>query len=152
MEITWALENEPVAWIAKAKALVCRLSALMDELSVGDRQSEDVRSCLFDTEIDVEHIESVNHRDGSKREQIWINWGDELHQIGNLIVLEVEVNRSISNEDYVQAKLPAYVRSGFRIVQNHAREFPLWNLKACKRRKQREVNRLVSYLCGNDPL
>ena len=151
-EITWALANEPIAGIAKTKALVCRLSALMDEILEGNRQSEEIRSLLFDTEIDIEHIESVNHKDGTKREQIWTDWGDDLHQIGNLIVLEMDVNRSISNEAYAQAKLPAYKQSEFCIVQKHAKEFPIWNLEACKCRKEKEVNRLVSYLCGNDLL
>jgi hypothetical protein len=144
------LEKEEIADNVKAKGLVCRLSALLDEISEGNRGAEEVRKLLFEVNIDIEHIESVNHKDGTKRIGIQADWGKELHQIGNLMVLEMKCNRSISNEDYIKAKLPAYANSEFRIVQKHAKEFPTWDLSACRKRKEREVNRLVAYLCGNE--
>lgn len=108
-----------------------------------------MRKLLFETKIDIEHIESVNHKDEKKRNEIQSQWGNDLHQIGNLMILEMNSNRSISNEAY-ETKLLNYTNSGFQIGQRHARNFPEWNLKACQKRKAQEVSRLVAYLCSKE--
>lgn len=147
-EIETTLTEEPIADNVKAKGVTCRLSALRDEIEAGDRTAEEMRWLIFEKEIDIEHIESVNHKNESERVKIHAQWQGELHRIGNLIVLERSLNRSISNEDYKSVKLPAYSsKSAFQSVQKHAKNYPDWNLVACKARKNDEVRRLVDYLC-----
>ena len=142
-----AFEEYAIAGNVRAKGLTCRLAAFLHELEEGHLEAEQLRKLIFETEIDIEHIESVNHKKEEERARIHELWKGELHRIGNLIVLESSLNRSISNEDYKTVKLPAYLsRSNFRVVQMHAAEFPDWSLEACKQRKERLKRKLVEYL------
>ena len=148
----WRIENAlneySIADNVRAKDLTCRLVAFLHELEEGRLDAEQMRSLIFDTEIDIEHIESVNHKDEVERAKVHALWQGELHRIGNLIVLERSLNRSISNEDYATVKLPAYrTRSAFRTVRMHADAFPVWTLDACKKRKDDIKRTLVDYLC-----
>ena len=150
-ELTEILTERSIAHLGREKNLICRTSAMLDELGLDEKSQkspEALVKLLFDTKIDIEHIESANHKDGSKREKIWDEWKKELHQVGNLMVLEMTKNRSISNEGYVGTKLPVYEGSDFSIVQRQAREFKTWDLESCKQRKHTEVDRLVRHLCG----
>jgi len=132
-----------------AKGVACRLSALLHELEASDRTAEEVREVIFETTIDIEHIESFNHKSETERGKIQAEWGPELNRIGNLIVLDSSLNRSISNEDYKTVKRPRYAEQKiFRIVSLQAEQFPDWNLDACAKRKHSEVKKLVDYLCG----
>jgi len=148
-KITQHLTEDQIAWNPKAKGLACRLSALLDEMESPNRTADKVREVIFDTPIDIEHIESFNHKDEAERERIQAEWGEELNRIGNLMVLESSLNRSISNEEYKTVKRPAYAEQNiFRIVKKQAEQFPEWSLAACKQRKTTEVNKLVNYLCS----
>ncbi|WP_397379482.1 DUF262 domain-containing protein [Prosthecobacter sp.] len=149
----WKIENafevDAIAGNVRAKGLTCRLAAFLHELEEGLLDAEELRRLIFDTEIDIEHIESVNHKNETERARIHELWQGELHRIGNLIVLESSLNRSISNEDYKTVKVPAYrSRSAFRVVKTHAAEFPDWNLDICKQRKDILKRALVDYLCS----
>lgn len=144
-----AFEDYKIADNVRAKRLTCRLAAFLHELEEGRLNAEQLRSLIFDTEIDIEHIESVNHKNEAERASIHELWQGELHRIGNLIVLESSLNRSISNEDYKSVKLPAYrSKSLFRVVKTHAEEFQDWNLETCKKRKDKLKRTLVHYLCS----
>lgn len=143
-----AFDEYAIADNARAKALACRLAAFLDEMEEGRLGSKEMRALVFDTQIDIEHIESVNHKDENERAKVHALWQGELHRIGNLIVLESSLNRSISNEDYITVKVPAYrSRSTFRTVRTHADAFPEWSLDACKQRKEKLTRRLADYLC-----
>jgi hypothetical protein len=144
-----AFEDYAIADNLRTKGLACRLAAFLHELEKGHLNAEHLRSLIFDTEIDIEHIESVNHKNEAERAKIHALWQGELHRVGNLIVLESSLNRSISNEDYKSVKVPAYrSRSSFRVVQTHAVEFPDWNLDSCKKRKDSLKRIMVDYLCS----
>jgi len=146
-----AFEEYAIADNVRAKGLACRLSAFLHELEEDHLDAEKLRCLIFDTEIDIEHIESVNHKNETERARIHELWRGELHRIGNLIVLERSLNRSISNEDYKTVKVPAYrSRSGFRTVRMHAEDFPEWDLEACKKRKENLKRKMVAYLCSSD--
>jgi hypothetical protein len=151
LRIETALTEEPIAYNAKAKALTCRLAAFLDELEANKLASEDLRKLIFETEIDIEHIESVNHEDEDERSRIQAVWQGELHRIGNLMVLESSINGSISNGDYQTVKIPAYRnRSSFKTVQLHAEAYPKWNLQACIQRRDNLKRKLVAYLCSQE--
>jgi hypothetical protein len=142
------LLEDPFAYIPKAKNLVCRLDAMLAELAAGT-PAERLTALIFDERIDIEHIESFNHEDCDKRASIQDLWRSELHQLGNLIVLEYDLNRSISNYNYGSVKRPRYeAESKFRAVQEFARAYPLWTKDhACKRRETL-AKVLADYLCG----
>ncbi|MBB5353824.1 hypothetical protein HNR46_004088 [Haloferula luteola] len=142
------LLGEPFAWIAKAKNIVCRLDAMLAELTAGTESGRLVE-LLFDERIDIEHIESFNHQDLTERAQMQAEWGDELNQLGNLIVLEYDLNRSISNDDYATVKRPRYLAdSKFRTVQNFAGANEVWGRELASIRRRALTDRLGAYLCG----
>lgn len=136
-----------IASNAKAKNLICRLSAMLEE----DHQNSEnevivnIRKKLFETNIDIEHIQSYNDENKEKRNEIWKEWGANINSIGNLMVLEQSRNRSISNSQY-KDKIPHYKDSIFNIVTNQTKKYKDWDLNQCKKRKLEEINRLIEYL------
>ena len=144
-----ALNNYELTGNERAKTLACRCSAMLDELPLPEATADKVMKIIFGTSIDIEHIESYNHKDEAQRERVHKEYGPEINRIGNLVVLESSVNRSISNEDYQRVKIPAYAaQKEFEIVRKHAKLYPKWGKEQCLRRKGEEVKKLVDYLCG----
>lgn len=148
-DLLWAMNNHQIAWMT-TKNLVCRLLAMLDESESGKPTTDELRSLLFHTEIDIEHIESFNHKNLTEREKIQAEWKGELHSLGNLIVLERDKNRGaeVSNHDYATVKRLAYAKSRFATVRNFAETYPAWNLKMAIERKQALAERITTYLCG----
>jgi hypothetical protein len=142
------LDKHPLVNNAKSKNLVCRLSAFLEELPLTESNEEPHALCkrIFHCALDIEHIEPSNNKDGSRRAEIQELWKDELNQIGNLIVLEPGINRSIQNEGYEVVKLPAYKKSKYAVVKKHVAQYPQWNLDACRQRHSEEVGKIIDYL------
>ena len=137
--------GKPIANNRIWKYLICRLSAMLDEdyTSTGDLISNKLFSGKA---IDIEHIQSVNHEDESIREHIWEKWGDELHSIGNLMVLERHINQSISNKDYHKVKIPRYKKSIFETVKIQAKAYNKdWEKQNCLDRKKLEIDKIITY-------
>lgn len=132
---------------AKRKYLICRLSAMLEESYKTDDEKliEQLKIDLFATAIDIEHIQSYHDSDGEKREDIWAEWKGNINSIGNLMILEQEINRSISNNPY-EIKNPRYSESKFSIVKKQPIEFLTWDLENCLIRKQRESQKILTYL------
>ncbi len=145
--LEYALDTHSIAHIPRAKNLLCRLSAMLDELEHSQLDSKALRSLLFETSIDIEHIESANHEDLEQREVIHKEWGSELHRLGNLIVLEYKINRSISNKNYVAVKRARYKDSQFVSVKRFSDQNESWSLEQCRARKKEQVEKLANYLC-----
>ena len=144
------LNQQRLAVNTKSKNLVCRYLAMLDELELVPNthaEAERLRVKLFDWEIDIEHIESAKHKNGEERAGIWEQWGNDLHGLGNLMILERKLNRSISNEGYQGTKQPAYQKSEFATARKQAKLYPKWSRGLCLERKETEVSRLVKYLC-----
>lgn len=93
----------------------------MDEPDFPNGSAEALHDLLLKTEIDIEHIEACNHKDETLREQIWSEWGPNLHSLGNLIVLERSRHRGseVSNHEYA-VKRTAYGQSRFATVRGFA--------------------------------
>lgn len=140
------LMTDWIAGIPKSKNLLCRLDAMLDELNDGASSGADLCDLLFHKGgIDIEHIESANHRDGSIRQDIQEEWGQDLHGLGNLMILEFDINRSIGNAPFHQ-KREAYKGSSFvtaRIVSSKE----IWDLKTAITRKEQLTEKLATYLC-----
>ena len=133
----------------KAKSLACRVSAMLEELPLDGATADKVWKAIFGTPIDIEHIESYNHEIEAERVRVHKEYGPEINRIGNLVVLESSLNRSISNGDYQKIKILAYAaQKDFEIVRKHAKQYPEWGPTQCVKRKGQEVEKLVKYLCG----
>ncbi|RZK11123.1 MAG: DUF262 domain-containing protein [Flavobacterium sp.] len=141
------LINGDITENTKVKNIVCRLSALLAEKEIfsakDDESIKRVRN-IFDGQVDIEHIEAYNYFDETLREEKRIEWADKINSLGNLMVLESSINRSISNKPYSE-KLLKYPSSSFTIVKKQA-ELAEWNLEKCELRRDVEAKKIVEYL------
>lgn len=135
----------------KVKNIICRLSALLEEdySSTNAKLIETTIENLFVKDIDIEHIQSFQDEDESKHAQIHKEWGSDINSIGNLVVLERRINRSINNREH--KKLQNYQKSKHTIVNtklvNQYKDG--WNLEKCKSRKIVEVRKIKDFLFTN---
>jgi hypothetical protein len=145
-DLDWFI-SQNLAQSAKRKNLICRLSAMLEEDYKTDNlvQINKIKKALWETPIDIEHIQSYHDSKGERREEIWEEWGENIDSVGNLIILEQEINRSISNNPY-ELKIQRYPESTFSIVQNQSSNYPIWDLDKCLQRKEQEVQKMLSYL------
>ena len=145
-DLNWLIA-ENLTENAKRKNLICRLSAMLEENYKTDDEKliEQLKKILFSTAIDIEHIQSYHDSNGEKREDIWNEWEENINSIGNLMILEQEINRSISNNPY-EIKIPRYLKSNFSIVKKQPIEFSSWNLERCLFRKQQETHKILNYI------
>lgn len=132
----------------KRKDLICRLSAMLEE----DYNSNDinivneVKRKLFYDKIDIEHIQSYNDKNEEDREKIKEEWKGLLNSIGNLVVLESSINRSIGNDIY-KDKLKCYKNSEYQIIQNQVQEYSEnWSIAKAQERKTNEMTKINRYL------
>lgn len=143
--------SEDLTRNAKRKNIICRLSAMLEEeyQTMVKKDIQHIEEVLFGSNIDIEHIQSYHHKDGTRRQDIWNEWRGDLNSIGNLVVLERSINRSISNNDY-KIKVERYADSSFEIVKQHAKKHPkTWSLDECLERKNNETIKLINYLFSN---
>lgn len=139
-EVLRAMNNHPLAWMS-SKNLVCRLVAMLDELEVGTLTADELHKLIFMTYIDIEHIEASGHADQT--------WEAELNRLGNLIVLEFDLNRSLQHKDYATDKRGRYLaESNFRSVKNFAEQNTVWSAEHARNRREALADNLTSYLCG----
>lgn len=139
--------NNEIFHNAKKKNLICRTSALIDELKSNKGYSpEELGKKIFMTDIDIEHIHSRG--DNLNNEEKLKLWGGELNSLGNLMILEFDINRSISNDPF-HKKIPQYVtRSKYEIVRNlveFSKDKEEWTIDLAMKRKENEVKKLREY-------
>jgi len=143
--------NGDIVYNTKIKNIVCRLSAMLSEDYQTTEKTEllEIEKKLFEfPPIDMEHIQSYNDIDEEERQKIWEEWGSDINSIGNLVVLELSINRSIQNKPYIKkiTEEPGYKDSCYKAIKRLIDEYSEWNLTNCKKRKLKEVNRIVDYL------
>ena len=122
----------------KWKNLVCRL---VEYLQSDKKQTEEQ---LFSW-IDIEHIQC--YTDQSDRDKVWNEWGEELNKMGNLVILEGSLNRSIGNNH--SKKKAAYSQSAFYSVKQLVEKVDNWKLSDAEARRQRLQIDLWEYLSNN---
>lgn len=131
----------------KIKNILTRMSASIDEYKNG-KSIKNIESLIFiDNKIDIEHIQSTNDKDESKRELIKKEWDEVLNSIGNLMVLEYSINRSIGNEPFTK-KTTSYKKSSFAIVQGLSIKAS-WELSSAKIRKKEEICKIKDFIYIN---
>jgi hypothetical protein len=133
----------------KRKNLICKLSAMLHEdyTSIDTNTIKEIEDKIFRTEIDIEHIQAYHSCQESEREMIRKEWEDNINSLGNLIILERGINRSIGNNEYGDKK-EGYKKSEFKIVKNHLEKYEDWNLGLCETRKSEEREKIKMYLFG----
>jgi len=85
--------NQDLVYSSPWKRLSCKL---IEFLLSGQICTRELTDRLFATAYDVEHIQS--YTDEADRERIWKDWDWELNGLGNLMMLEYSLNRSIQND------------------------------------------------------
>jgi len=142
-----------IVYNSKTKNILCRLSAMIAEINKKKKKMnpEEVQKLLFESSIDIEHIQSYNDINEEERNKIWNQWGDDINSIGNLIVLEQSINRSIGNKPFLKkvSETPGYKDSHYQSVQNLINEYHDWNLLNCRKRKKKEVKLILEYIFSN---
>jgi len=132
---------------SKLKYIVCWISSMLHE-NISSKNNETINKVfknLFESNIDIEHIQSYHDENDNKRNDIWDLWGDNINSIGNLMVLESDINRSIKNKPY-NKKIKRYAESCFKVVKDQTKNYPEWDLESCVKRKKYEVNKILNYL------
>lgn len=135
--------NGGINYNSLLKGIVCRLSAMLDEDYTSTNKS--IPDKLFRSHIDIEHIQSYHDINGEKRDDIWAEWGEDINSLGNLVVLEQRINRSISNKAFIDKKV-GYDNSLYASIKNIIHYHASWDLNACRTRKQKEVTKIINYL------
>lgn len=128
---------------AKKKVIICSLSAYLDEANISNEITT-ISKKIFDTRFDIEHILSQ----ADERFEV-----DETlrNSIGNLVLLEEAINRSIQDAPYVssddqeKSKKKEYKRSKFVSVQNIANN-DKWDEENIKLRRSTEVEKIMQYI------
>lgn len=137
-----------ITYSPKLKGLVCRLSAMLHEnYNISDKKKVlGIQEKLFDSDIDIEHIQSIEDKAGNNIDNIWKVWHEEnINSIGNLMILEERINRQIKDKPY-SFKITKYKNSIFSIVKHQAKNYTEWDLKNCQKRKEQEVKNILNYL------
>lgn len=132
----------------KKKNLLCRISAMLDEEYDRAYNKESGISNLFSDALDIEHIESLNHKDETERAKIHEEWGhDLLNSLGNLMVLEYDINRGAASNNAYEIKIQdhCYPRSKYTIVHKQAEVYKKWNKENCEARRKDEIEKLTNY-------
>lgn len=128
---------------AKMKNLICLTSAYLDEREKSN-EIEDIAMLLFETSYDIEHI----HANGDSTHEI----DDNLqNSIGNLVLLESEINRSIKDAPFLKSEIhnknkkEEFKKSKYQSVQIIS-EKQKWEEEEIKERRDNETNRILEYI------
>lgn len=138
---------------AKRKNLICRLSAMKEELDFLESNNmrtnaeaiKNISYELFESKLDIEHIQSINDEDEHTRMKVHEEWNMKINSLGNLMILEQDINRSISNKDYAHKRLN-YQNSKFQIVRKQKENYEYWSLTNSINREEQELNKILNYL------
>ncbi len=134
---------------SKVKNIICRLSAMLEETyeAIDKDSTNKISNQLFGSPIDIEHIQSYHDIDEKKRNSIWEQWGSDINSIGNLMVLESSINKSISNREYAH-KITRYPESQYIICKKQVTDYSKWTVEDCRERKESEIKKILKYLFG----
>jgi len=150
---TWHINNIPLAEMLKCscefeiafnpkwKNLICRLVEYLKSKESGDKD-EDLFARLWGMSIDIEHIQCFT--DEKNAEQVRKDWGAELNCLGNLVLLESSINRSINN--HAERKSENYHKSAFASVRELADCVGKWSKDAAIARHKKNTECLMKFL------
>jgi hypothetical protein len=137
-----SLLNDNLAWIPKSKSLVFRIAIAIDAPDALRR--EDVERA-FDQPMDIEHIYAATPNADEVAANTPALWSEELNKLGNLILLESGINRSIKNKSYVDKRL-AYEESDIPAVAELAEKHEEWTPADAAERRKQLAEKITNYL------
>ena len=145
--------NQEIAWVAPWKNLLCRMVEYLVTLKgVGNRKHvmeeadwRELDDRLFHTSFDIEHIQS--YTDADNAEEVRGAWDAELNSLGNLSLLEFDINRSIQNEKY-EEKRKAYRNSKYKTLHKVVEENSEWTKSNAIARREELSRMITKYLAG----
>lgn len=137
--------NGDITYSYKVKNIICRLSAMLEEKHKLKDKERKIVGKLFESTIDIEHIQAYNDKNIEERKLIWDTWKHEINSIGNLVVFNSHKNKSNQNKTYEQ-KNQSYRDSEYKIVQNIVNNYGTWDLKKSIERRKLEVKKIIDYL------
>ena len=135
--------GQPIAYNRTWKNLICILSDYFDELEAGTQL--DVLQKLYSSDFDIEHI----HANANEAEGNGIN--EELqNSIGNLMILEYDINRSIGCLPFFEKKERSngekcYKDSNYATVKK-IRNNSKWGLYEMEQRRINEIKKISDFL------
>ncbi len=134
--------NSNIFYSNKKKNIVCRLSAMFDEDGLDSSSLETIKPIirkLYNTSIDIEHI----HASADEAHKI-----DDILQnsIGNLVILEYDLNRSLGKKTYSEKRKEYQKRSQFATVLKIAENHEEWGDEQIKKRRDAEIKKLINYI------
>ena len=138
--LTEACEYE-ITYSPKWKNLMCRLVEYWRDAN----KNKNLYTKLFETPFDIEHIQC--YTDKENRDKKWSEWGAELNRIGNLVLLEQSINRSIGN-DYSR-KPVEYANSQFLSAKELENAVGTWTKKDAEKRREEITAQLVEFISRN---
>lgn len=141
--------NQEIAWAAPWKNLLCRMVEYL--VTLEDAAKNGLDECgwralderLFQMPFDVEHIQS--YTDGEDAEAVRDDWMAELNSLGNLSLLEFDINRSIKNDNYAK-KREVYQRSRYKTLHKVVAENAEWIKSAAVARREQLSKMITAYL------
>ena len=135
----------PIADNRTWKDLICLLSDYFDEVKQGTSLME--LQNLFNGSYDIEHI----HANANEEEAKDIS-GDLQNSIGNLMLLEYDINRSIGCLPFAEKVNRAdgglcYKNSNYATVKKVMKK-KSWNLEEVNQRRMEEIDKISQFLFG----
>lgn len=145
-----------ITYNSKLKNLVCILAAMLDEKERNQvntiEEFKQITNRLFGRDeisekyvgFDIEHIHPCIHEDENMRVKDSEEWKDEINGIGNLVMLENHINRSIKNTGFNEKK-KQYDKSKYAAVEKICLHNN-WNLANAEERRKKITSDLLNYL------
>lgn len=127
------------------KSLICTLSEYLEEIASG-KSLDEISNLLFgDCHYDIEHI----HANANDAECTDIDY-DLQNCIGNLMLLEYDINRSIGCLPFHEKKdrpygMKSYKDSNLATV-NRIMKYEEWSIKEIESRRDEEVKKICGFL------
>jgi hypothetical protein len=133
---------------AKRKRIICSLSAALEEKvhCTDITKLKEIEIKVFHNEPhrkDIEHITAINRVNVMTDENEKSEWQRLINSLGNLVLLESSINKSIKDKP-TEDKKSKYGESKLQIVKLLTEH--LWTPEACNERNQKELNKLKDFL------
>jgi uncharacterized protein with ParB-like and HNH nuclease domain len=145
-EIIKGLVGAPIATMSTPinKNLICRISEFLRIKNDDNIDANKMVELLFNTKVDIEHI----HATANTNECVGIN-DDLQNSIGNLMLLEYDINRSIQDSSFAEKKKSPkgkdYSTSKF-LTANDVASLDQWGVKEIEERKDKQVESITDFL------